>query len=312
MRILVIGAGAVGGYFGGRLVQAGRDVTFLVRAGQAERLRQKGLQIISPFHGDAVIKEPRLVLAGELGGEGPFDLILLSVKAYGLAAAIEDFAPAVGPRTMIVPALNGLSHLERLVERFGDEAVLGGVCLVTNDVDSEGRIVQLSEIQEWKYGERAGPTDTERMRQLDSVLQNAGFVAGHSGSILQDMWEKWIQLASLGAINCLLRGNIGEVVAAPRGAELALQMLEEANAIAAACGYPPREAFLTVARQRVTTAGSKLASSMYRDLRKGSRVEADQILGDFLERGRQQGVAAPLTEAAFIQLRVYEAGRAGA
>ncbi|MDQ2801653.1 MAG: 2-dehydropantoate 2-reductase [Pseudomonadota bacterium] len=303
MRILIVGAGSTGGYFGGRLAEAGRDVTFLVRPARAEQLRRDGLQIVSP-HGDAAIV-PRLATAGRI--DGTFDMILLTVKAYALDRAMEDFAPAVGPQSMIVPVLNGMRHIDALVGRFGDEAVLGGVCRVATMLDDQGRIVQLAEMQDLAYGERSGAM-SPRLAALDAVMQGAGFKAWASPAILQDMWEKWVFLAALGAITCLMRGTVGQIEAAPGGADLARQALQECAAVPAASGYPPRDEFLARTRTALTTPGSPLASSMYRDLQRGNEVEADHIVGDLLARSRSFGLAAPILAAAFVNLSVYRSG----
>jgi 2-dehydropantoate 2-reductase len=303
MRILIVGAGAVGGYFGGRLAEAGRDVTFLVRPSRAKQLRRDGLRIISP-HGDAVLG-PKLIGAEEI--DTPFDLVLLSVKAYALEAAMNDFAAAVGPETMILPVLNGMRHVDLLAKRFGERAVIGGVCQVVAEIDDEGRIVQLADIQQLAYGERNGET-TSRLQTLDATLQGAGFDARLLTDIMQAMWEKWVQLASLGAITCLMRGAIGEIVAVPGGAELSLKMLDESAAIATAWGHKGSEALLARHAAAMTAPGSSLTSSMYRDLRKGAPVEVDHILGDFIERGAANGVATPLLKAAFVNLRIYQRG----
>jgi 2-dehydropantoate 2-reductase len=302
LKLLVVGAGAVGGYFGGRLAQAGRDVTFLVRPARAARLRQDGLRIVSP-HGDATI-QPKLVTAAELAL--PFDVVLLGVKAYALDSAIEDFAAAVGPQTMILPVLNGMRHIDRLAQRFGAGAVIGGACLVATQLDEDGRIVQLAEVQKLAYGELAGPA-TPRLRALDATLQGGGFDARLSETIEQEMWEKWVQLAGLGAATGLLRGRIGEIVAQPGGAALSLRILEECRAVAAACCHVPGEEFLGRARSAMTQAGSPMASSMYRDLVGGLPVEVDQILGDLIGRGAEVGVATPLLQAAFVALRIHQA-----
>lgn len=304
MRILVVGAGAVGGYFGGRLAEAGRDVTFLVRPSRAKQLGQDGLRIISP-HGDAVLA-PKLVSAGAIGT--PYDLVFLSVKAYALESAMDDFAPAVGPETMILPVLNGMRHLDLLTQRFGEDAVIGGVCLVATEIDGEGRIVQIADFQQLAYGERKGKT-TPRLQSLDATLQGAGFDAHLSTDIIQAMWEKWVQLASLGAVTCLMRAAIGEIVAAPRGADVSLKLLDECAAVAAACGHKSSEASLARHAGEMTAPGSPETSSMYRDLRRGAPVEVDHILGDLLDRGGAHGVAAtPLLKAAFVNLRVYQGG----
>ena len=300
MRIVVVGAGATGGYFGGRLAQAGRDVTFLVRPKRAEQLRAGGLQIVSP-HGDVTLT-PQLVTPGDVSSA--YDVVLLAVKAYALESAMDDLAPAVGSGTMILPFLNGMRHIDMLAARFGDAAVLGGVCVVATNLDDAGRIVQLAEIQQLTYGERDG-TSSARIQALDAVLQGAGFEARSSTQIMQAMWEKWVMLASLGAITCLMRGTIGEVEAVPGGADLALGMLAECTAVASASGYPPSDEFLTRTTGALTGHGSGLASSMYRDLQQGRSVEVDQILGDLLDRARAHGVPAPLLTAAFVQLSIY-------
>ena len=167
-----------------------------------EQLTRDGLRIIS-LHGDAVLS-PKLVSADKI--DTPYDLVFLSVKAYALEAAMSDFAAAVGPETMIFPVLNGMRHIDLLTKRFGEHAVIGGVCLVAAEIDDQGRIVQLADFQRLVYGERNGET-TPRLKTLDATMQGAGFDARLSSDIMQEMWEKWVQLASLGAITCLMRGN---------------------------------------------------------------------------------------------------------
>ncbi|GJD48512.1 2-dehydropantoate 2-reductase [Methylobacterium crusticola] len=306
MRILVVGAGSTGGYFGGRLAQAGRDVTFLVRPARAARLRADGLRIVSP-HGDAALA-PALVEAGSVGG--PYDAVLLTVKAFSLDEALRDMAPAVGPGTMILPVLNGMKHVDALAERFGPEAVVGCVCKIATQVDAQGRIVQLTPLHFLAYGEMGG-APSERTARLDAALRGAGFDALLSPTIAQDMWEKWIFLAALGGVTCLMRGPIGEIAAAPGGRDFALAFLDEVAAVARAAGHPPGEGFLTETRALLTQEGSGLTSSMYRDLREQRPVEADQILGDLLARGRALGVATPLVAAAYAHLSVYGAGLPG-
>lgn len=302
MRILVVGAGATGGYFGGRLAQAGRDVTFLVRPARAEQLRAEGLRLVSPHHGDATLS-PRLVMAGQI--TSPYDVALLSVKAFALEPALDDLAPAVGPDTMLVPLLNGMRHLDTLRERFGEKPVLGGVCVVATMLDDAGRIVQLADTQDLAYGELNGAASA-RVGALDQAMQGAGFTARASQVITQEMWEKWVFLATLGGITCLMRGTVGEIEAAPGGADLARQLLAECAAVAAASGHPPGEKAMARISATVTTPRSPLASSMYRDLQREKRVEADHILGDLLARARRLAVPAPLLATAFASLSIYQ------
>jgi 2-dehydropantoate 2-reductase len=301
MRILVVGAGAVGGSFGARLAEAGRDVTFLVRPRRAEELRRHGLQIISPL-GDRTVRAS-FATAGDL--TSPYDVVIVALKGFELAGALDDVAPAIGPFTMLVPLLDGMRHLDLLSERFGASTVLGGVCYVAAVLDDDGLIVQLDGLQELIYGERDGSLSA-RVSQLDALLRGAGFEARLSQDIMQEMWEKWVILAAVGAITSLLRGNIGEIEAVPGGAGLALRMFAECVAIAAASGASLREEFVPVARAVITRRGSTSATSMYRDLQRGRHVDVEHILGDLVARSRQLSVDAPLLKAALAQLRIYE------
>jgi 2-dehydropantoate 2-reductase len=306
LKILIVGAGAVGGYFGARLAAAGRDVTFLVRPNRAAALRAQGLQVKSPL-GDLTL-QPKLVIAEDLSG--PFQLIFLSVKAYALEAAMKDFAPAVGPNSLILPVLNGMAHMARLEARFGRDALIGGACRIAVTLQ-DVVIRQLMPLQQIGYGELDG-AESERVRALDAAMQGVGFDASISSTILPDMWEKWVQLASLGGANCLLRGSIGEIVAAPGGQATALAILQEAADVARSCGYPPSDRFMSTATTSLTQPGSPLASSMYRDLKGGAAVEVDAILQDLVDRGHANGVNTPLLRAAAAQLHLYQAARGSA
>jgi 2-dehydropantoate 2-reductase len=311
MRILVVGAGGTGGYYGGRLFEAGRDVSLLVRPARAAQLRERGLEIVSPS-GDATL-HPKLVLADELARDEskPYDLVFLSVKAYALDAAIADFAPAVGPETMIVPVLNGMRHIDALVARFGERPVLGGVSQIAATVDERGRIVHLTPLQKLAYGERSSAVKSAganpaRLDALHSSMSGAVFEARLASDIDQEMWEKWVFLATLGAINCLLRGTIGEVEAVPGGAAVARAMLDESASIAAASGHAPGASFLESTAKMLTAPGSPAHSSMYRDLQRSLRVEVEQILGDLVGRARSLSLKTPLLDAACANLRVYQ------
>ncbi|HTZ77320.1 MAG TPA: 2-dehydropantoate 2-reductase [Stellaceae bacterium] len=301
MRLLVVGAGSTGGYFGGRLVEAGRDVTFLVRPNRAKQIQAEGLQIVSP-HGDVTLK-PQLLTADAI--KRLFDTVLLTVKAFSLAPALDDLAPAVGPKTMIVPVLNGMKHVDAIKARFGAEALVGGVCKVATTLDEQGRIVQLAKFQELAYGEMSG-APSERTKALDEFMRGAGFEARLTPRIELEMWEKWVLLAALGGISCLMRGNIGEIEAAPGGVDFALRLLDEVVAVVRASGQEPRAEFLASTRMTVTAKGSPMAPSMYRDLQKGAPVEADQIVGDLVARGKKLGVSTPLLAAAYASLSIYQ------
>jgi 2-dehydropantoate 2-reductase len=301
MRILVLGAGAIGGYFGGRLLQAGRDVTFLVRPARAARLAETGLVIKSPL-GDATLAAPPTVVAGAI--RAPFDLILLSCKAYDLESAIADIAPAVGPNTAIIPLLNGMRHLDVLDQRFGAGRVLGGLAIAALTVDDAGRILHLNDRHTLTFGERDG-SRSARAIAIEAALSQATFNAELSEQILLEMWEKWVFLATLAAGTCLMRAAVGDILAAG-GAAFSTDMLAECVAIATAYGYAPREVASQRMKAMIGAGGSTLTASMLRDVERGSRTEADHVLGDLIRRGKGK---SPLLDLAYLNLRAYEARR---
>ncbi len=306
MRILIVGAGATGGYFGGRLLQHGRDVTFLVRERRAAQLARHGLTIRSAT-GDADLPAPPTVLAADL--RAPYDLILLSCKAYGLEQAMADIAPAVGADTAILPLLNGMRQLDLLDARFGAQRVLGGQCVIAATLDAQGAVQHLNLSHSLTFGERDGST-SERMRRITESLADAGFDSRPSNTILQDMWDKWVFLASLAGITCLLRGSVGDIVAAPGGRAAAIALLEECRVVAERSGHAPGEATMQRARSVLTEAGSSLTASMLRDLQHGHAIEADHVIGDMLARADRQADEHSLLAVVYAHLKVYEAGRA--
>jgi 2-dehydropantoate 2-reductase len=303
MRFLVVGAGATGGYFGGRLLEAGRDVTFLVRPGRAEQLAATGLAITSPA-GDVALSPPPTVLAPDL--RDAFDVVLLSCKAYDLDAAIASVAPAVGPDTAVVPLLNGLRHLDVLDARFGPARVLGGSCFISARLDDAGRVAHVSDVHRLTFGERSGGR-SPRVDAIDAAMAGARFEAAASDRIVLEMWEKWVFLASLAGITCLTRSAVGDVVSAG-GADLAAALLEECRSVAVAAGYPPRPESLRAALGRLTDARSAVTASMLGDVERRGRTEADHILGDLLlRRGGMADGDRSLLRVAYTAVKAAEA-----
>ena len=305
MRILVVGAGAIGGYFGGRLLAAGRDVTFLVRSRRAVQLARTGIVIRSRL-GDVALPAPPAVTADAL--DQPFDLILLSCKAYDLDDAMVSIAPAIGGQTEILPLLNGMRHLDALEARFGRDRVLGGQCLIFAALDTEGRILHLSDNHSLSFGERDG-SRSARVEEIASALSGALFEARLSETILQEMWEKWVFIATGAGITCLMRAAVGDIVAAGT-ADLAIGLLDKCAAIATAQGFPPRLDFFERTRSMFTAPGSLLTASMLRDIERGRPIEADHILGDLLRRAGSGTDRRSLLAIAFAHAKAYEARRA--
>jgi len=305
MRILVVGAGAIGGYFGGRLLQAGRDVTFLVRSRRAAELADAGLVIKSP-HGDVTLKNPPTVQADRLAEK--FDVVLLSCKAFDLEDAIKSFAPAVGPQTAIIPMLNGMRHLDVLDAKFGRERVLGGLCAIAVTLNDKREVVQLQPMQSLTFGERDGKM-SDRVREVAGIFASGNFGSVASENIVQDMWEKWVFLASAAASTSLMRTSIGNILAAPGGKDFMLGMVDECSAVAAAEGYAPRAPFLERSRGMLTAEGSQLTASMFRDIKAGGQVEADHVIGDLIARADKAKVPVPKLRIAYTHLKAYEKQR---
>jgi 2-dehydropantoate 2-reductase len=305
MRILVVGAGAIGGYFGGRLLQAGRDVTFLVRPKRAAELASAGLVIKSPL-GDITLTNPPTVQADAL--KDTFDVVLLSCKAFDLDDAITSFAPAVGPRTAIIPMLNGMRHLEKLDARFGRERVLGGLCSIAVTLNEKREIVQLAPMQSLGFGERDGGT-SDRVKAIADVFASGNCGSQASDVVMQDMWEKWVFLATLAGTTSLMRAAVGHIIAAPGGQDFILGVRDEIAGIAKAAGHAPREAFFTRTTGMLTTEGSPLTASMFRDIKAGAKVEADQIIGDLITRAEAAKLPVPKLRTIYTHLKAYESRR---
>ncbi len=301
MRILVVGAGATGGYFGARLAQAGKDVTFLVREKRAEALRKSGLKVESKEESFTI--QPKLILASEL--KEIYDAVILTVKGFSLEAVLEEFAPAVGEHTVIIPVLNGMRHLEIIQKRFGKERALGGLCRINVTLDDKGQVHQMTALDELIYGEVNGER-SERVIRLDAELKVPGISARLSEHIISEMWEKWLFLSSVGGIACLMRGNIGQVARAEGGQAFIKAFVHEVVSIVVAGGYQERPNVTANTIAELTRKDSIQTTSMYRDMIKGLPVEADQILGDLVAIATKAGLAAPLVNTAYTHMSVYQ------
>jgi len=306
MRILVVGAGAIGGYFGGRLLQAGQDITFLVRPKRAAELASAGLVIRSPA-GDVTLKNPPTVQADKLSEK--FDVVLLSCKAFDLEDAIKSFASAVGPNTSIIPLLNGMSHLDMLDSRFGKERVLGGLCTIAVTLNEKREVAQLGPMQSLGFGERDGKM-SDRVKAIAEVFAKGNCGAAPSEHVMQDMWEKWVFLASLAAATCLMRTSVGNILAATGGKDFLLGMLDECSAVATAEGFAPGGPFFQRTRGMLTTEGSPMTASMFRDIKAGLPVEADHVIGDLVARADAAKIPVPKLRTAYTHLKAYEKQRA--
>jgi 2-dehydropantoate 2-reductase len=312
MRILVLGAGGTGGYFGGRLAQSGADVTFLVRPARAAQLRAHGLQIRSPL-GDADVPVAH-VLAEDVAsqaGVNPFDLVLLSCKAYDLDSSLDAIAPAMGARTTLLPILNGLLHFDRLEARFGPDRILGGLCFISATKGQGGEIMHLAKPASITFGERDRSPDSARVQAFAALCERAGVEHLAATDIHQELWIKYSFLTALAAGTCLMRASVGDIVANEGGTAFMTRLYAECVAVAEAAGQPIPAGKQDFALATLTQPGSPVKASMLRDLEAGQRVEAAQIVGDMLHRAENARIAAPLLGAAWCHLQAYASGLPG-
>jgi len=309
MRILVLGAGGTGGYFGGRLTQAGVDVTFLVRPARAAQLDANGLIIRSPL-GDAQLTVRHLT-AEQLAAAAPFDVILLSCKAYDLESSLDAVAPAMGEHTTLLPILNGLRHYETLDRRFGAARVLGGLCFISVTKPASGEVLHLGKPASVTFGERTGQPYSERCAAIAAAFSQAKVEHKHSLTIVQDIWIKYSFLTALAAATCLMRASVGVIVATDDGRDFMQRLYAECIEVAAASGSPIPATAQELAIRNLTQEGSPVTASMLRDLEFGQPIEGGHIVGDMLARARAAGIDAPLLSVALCHLQAYTAQRKG-
>lgn len=301
----MLGAGGVGGYFGGRMAEAGADVTFLVRPARAAQIERDGLRIDSPL-GDLQLPV-RTVGAAALRPE--YDIVLLTCKAYDLNSSMDAIAPAMGHGCAVLPLLNGLAHLERLDARFGRDHVLGGSVAIDVTLRPDGLVRHSGALQSFVFGERDRQV-TPRVQALADLLGTTTLDWELADDVVQRMWEKLVFLSVLAAATCLFRGNVREIMAAPGGREAVDRALESTVLIATREGHTPSPTSTALARSRLTDPSGQWSASMLRDLEAGRQVEGDHIIGWMLERVRRHGVDDTILSLAYTHLKTYERRRA--
>ncbi len=306
MRILIVGAGGIGGYYGARILKAGGNVTFLVRPKRAAQLEANGLKVFSAF-GDLQL-QPSSITEPQLANCPPFDVVILSCKAYDLASVISAITPIVGEKTLVLPLLNGLAHLEVLDRHFGKARVLGGMALISTMLNTEGEIHHLNQAHRFVIGARVenNPTIAEKLPILSELLEKSGFDFSLSENITQTMWDKIVFLTSLAGATCLFRANIGIILKTESGANFINALFAECLEIARVSGYALAETAENASRKQLNDPTSSLAASMLRDLEKGAPIESAHIFGDMLARAKAQKVDTPFLALAYAHLQAYE------
>ncbi|MDQ0429757.1 2-dehydropantoate 2-reductase [Planomicrobium stackebrandtii] len=301
MKILIVGAGAIGGYFGGRLLEKGEDVTFLVREGRKKKLQQTGLKIQSKY-GDLQL-QPKLITKKEQSP--PFDVVLVSTKSYQLADAIEDIQPFTGPNTMILPLLNGISHLQPLVRAFGEERVIGGLCFVETTLAEDGTIVQTSPVHQLIYGERTGKK-TERIEKLEQAFSGTKAEFIKSDNINQEMWHKYLFITAMSGITSMMESPIGPIRDLETGRRTIQVLLQELAAIMEKMGAPIQPGIADTQLSRIESMAAGMKSSMQRDIEKLQPTEAEHLQGYLLARAKELEIPVPVLEIIYTKLKLYE------
>lgn len=305
MRILIAVAGATGGYFGARLAQAGRDVTFLVRPGRAEQL-SGGLLLIGTETEETV---PVRALTAEQLVDGPYDLVMLAVKANALESVLGQLGPAVGPDTLVLPILNGMRHLRLLNDRFGQDRVLGGSVRVVTHVTPDGAIRQVLPLAEIVLGAQPGGP-AARADEVGRELSVPGYRLRVTQDILTTIWHKWAFIVAAGVGSLLMRASFGDIAAMPEGRNFIREILAETEAVLDAAGYPASDSSHRSSLEMLTQPGSPFVPSLYRDFTEGREHEGEHLIGDFTATARELGVETPLADLALLQVRVHDRGKA--
>ncbi|PYZ94050.1 2-dehydropantoate 2-reductase [Salipaludibacillus keqinensis] len=302
MRMLVLGAGATGGYFGGRLLEKGEDVTFLVREKREQQLKKRGL-IIKSVHGDVTLN-PKTLRAGR-GEDDPFDVVFIATKSYHLTEAMETVLPYVRDYTLVIPILNGMEHIEQLYSYFSKEQVIGGLCFIESTLNEHGDIIQTSPTHELVYGEWAGK-DTNRMNQLKECLSGTKATFRLSGQIQQDMWHKYLFITTLSGITSLMRSSIGPIRDTLEGRTYIQQLFEEVRLTMVQAGAPIGAGIVEKQMELIERSDFQMKSSMLRDIEKGDRIEVDHLQGYLIRLAEKSGVETPLLKLIYHHLKVYE------
>ena len=301
MKILVVGAGGIGGYFGARMMEAGQDVTFLVRSRRKAQLEQTGLNINS-VNGDVKLI-PKLITAQQQGE--PFDLVILTTKSYQLKAAIEDVRPFVGEAGMILPLLNGISHVDDLVKAFGEERVLGGLCFIETTLDENGTIVQTSPMNQLVFGERSGK-ETVRILEVQKAFEGTKADFALSANIEQDMWHKYLFITAMSGITAAMESPIGPIRDLESGQRTISALLHELVLVMKAIGAPVKETIAEDQLAKINSLQPSMKSSMQRDMEKGQAIEAGHLQGYLLEKALAEELPVPVLDAIYTKLKIYD------
>lgn len=298
---LVLGLGAVGTYIGAHIAATGIPVTFLVRPGKTDVATENGIQATSP---DGSFEAANVRFTDRV--DSTYDLVVLSCKTYQLDSAINSVRPAVGKNSIVLPFLNGTTHIALLDQAFSREQVWGGVAHFSVIKRSPTHVERLSPNDILITGPRGG-AGSDLVQKLFDHLANRGMTARVSNQITYDMWEKWVFIVTLAGMTSLMRGAVGEIASQSGGPELAKAMFAEAGFVASAVGYEPNPEFIEQSITLLTNEASSYKASLLRDIEQGNRTEVEGLMADFVGIAKSQTIDCPLLELATLHIKVYEA-----
>lgn len=304
MKIVIFGTGGVGGYFGGRLALLGEDVTFLARGAHLAAIRESGLHIESA-DGNFTVKPARATDSAHSIGEA--DLILLATKAWQLEEAISQMnPPLIGQETLILPLLNGMEHMEKLIETFGTEHVIGGLCRISVFIAAPGIIRHVGVKPYIAYGEWDN-SQSERIQRIHKLFSSIpGIVAENPADIQRAMWEKFIFITGTSGVGAYARTPLGEYRADPKHRTLLIDAFNETAAVARAMGVFIDDNFVNETVQRLDLAPAGMMASMQKDMMEGRPSELNEQTGAVVRMGRTLGVPTPTHEYLLAALMPLE------
>jgi 2-dehydropantoate 2-reductase len=307
MRIVMMGSGGVGGFFGGRLAKAGEDVAFVARGAHLEAIRRDGLTIENATQGN--IHVPRVRASADPAELGPADLVIVSVKLWDTEEAAGAIKPLMGPNTAVLSLQNGVIKDEILRQHFPGKSIMGGVAYVATHISRPGVIDQVGTMQRIIVGEYDG-TISERAKKLHEALLRSGVTAELSNDVRRSIWEKYVFLVGLSATTTTTRRPLGAVRENPRSRAFLHEIMREVVRVGRAHGVNLPEDFADQRMEFAKTLPYDMTSSMHHDLERGNRLEVDWLSGGVVKLGKEAGVPTPANEAVCAILSVHADGSA--
>lgn len=302
MKIVIIGAGAVGAYFGARLEQIGQDVTFLVREKRAEQLNHQGL-IIKSTEGNYAIKSPNVIVnPSELND---IDLVLLSVKGQHLPETLETLKQLTSQGTKVLPLLNGVEHLSILQQELGEDAVLGGLCFIISTLNKQGDVIHSSNFHDLRFG-ALHPSQQDICEEFASTTHNANMNATLSEDIILEMWNKYMFITAFSGITTATDLAIGEIRQNPSTFKIVENILNDMKRLANAYKIALTDDHVKKAIDNILALADEATSSMHQDRRKGMTLEVEHLHGGALRLAERAGLVLPYVESIYGMIKPFE------